>query len=48
MKKILINEYEAQRREMFIECLEAKGFDAIAVQKTVFSALIKHNKINNL
>ena len=45
MKKILRNEDEAQNREMFIQCLEAKGFDVIAVHKTAFLGLIKRYKM---
>ena len=32
MKKILVIEDEAQSRDMFLECLEAEGFDAISAQ----------------
>lgn len=32
MKKILRNEDEAQNREMFLECLEAKGLDVIGAE----------------
>ena len=32
MKKILVIEDEAQSREMFLECLEAEGFDALGAE----------------
>jgi len=32
MKKILVIEDEAQTREIFLECLEAEGFDAISAE----------------
>jgi CheY-like chemotaxis protein len=32
MKKILVIEDSAQSREMFLECLEAEGFDAIGAE----------------
>ena len=32
MKKILVIEDEAQTRDMFLECLEAEGFDAIGAE----------------
>ncbi|BAZ21337.1 hypothetical protein NIES4073_22150 [Kalymmatonema gypsitolerans NIES-4073] len=31
MKRILRYEYEAQKPEMFIQCLEVQAFDVIAV-----------------
>ena len=32
MKKILVIEDEAQTREIFLECLEAEGFDTIGAE----------------
>ena len=32
MKKILVIEDEAQSREMFLECLEAEGFDTLCAE----------------
>lgn len=35
MKKILIIEDEAQTREIFLECLEAEGFNAISAENGI-------------
>ncbi|WP_375516029.1 hypothetical protein [uncultured Nostoc sp.] len=32
MKKILVIEDEAQSREMFLDCLEVEGFEAIGAE----------------
>lgn len=38
MKKILVIEDEVQNRDIFLECLEVEGFDAIGAQNSKAAA----------